>query len=217
MANQEVDHINAVDGEDHHEKPPQEKPPQEKRGRSKRRETSSDALSALNEKFSKMRDMMMELVDGLDEVKERITKVDRTIRDDFSLVMNGAIGPLQMKDEALEASIEGLKLDVQEKENSHQAEIEALKVEIQELKTKLVLCKTSIANGATANNALTVHTAPRIEVPKPKEFTGERSAMEVDNFLWSMERYFDAAGIHDDVTKVLNATLFFADNAILWW
>ena len=66
-----------------------------------------------------MRATMMELVDGLDDVKDRIAEVDRTLRDDFSLVMNGAIGPLQMKDEALEASIEALKLNLQENDMSH--------------------------------------------------------------------------------------------------
>ena len=207
MANPEVDPAHIVEAEN-----PQEIVPRERRGRSRRREESAEAMAALNEKFSKMRATMMELVDGLDDVKDRIAEVDRTLRDDFSLVMNGAIGPLQMKDEALEASIEALKLDVQENDISHQAEIEALKMEIQGLKTELVLCKTSIANGAA-----TTQNAPRIDVPRPKDFKGERSAIEVDNFVWSMEQYFLAMGINDTAAQVRVASLYLADNGMLWW
>ncbi|XP_048133993.1 12-oxophytodienoate reductase 3-like [Rhodamnia argentea] len=134
-----------------------------------------------------MKRAMQELLDGLEDAKDRITNMNDKIHEDFAIGLNAAIGPLQMKDEALEASIEALKLDVQEKDNTHQAEIEAPKVEIQELKTKLVLCKNSIANGATANDAYTVQAAPRIEVLKPKDFkelamTGLFSAYKMGKF-----------------------------------
>lgn len=118
--------------------------------------------------------------------------------------------PLHMKDEALEASMDALKIEVQEKDSFHQAEIDALKVEAQQLKTELVLCKTNIANGA-----ITIRAAPKLEVPKPKEFKGDRSAIEVDNFIWSIERYFDIVGIQDEMAKVRNASMFLSDNAIL--
>lgn len=58
-----------------------------------------------------------------------------------------------------------------------------------------------------------VQMAPKLEVPKPKEFKGEWSAMEVDSFLWSMEQYFEAIGIQDETAKVRNASMFLSDNA----
>ncbi|RVX13084.1 hypothetical protein CK203_017991 [Vitis vinifera] len=39
---------------------------------------------------------------------------------------------------------------------------------------------------------LMTHKAPRVEVPKPHMFNGKRDAKELDNFLWHMERYFEA-------------------------
>ena len=31
-----------------------------------------------------------------------------------------------------------------------------------------------------------------VEVPKPQVFDGKKDAKELDNFLWQMERYFEA-------------------------
>ena len=38
----------------------------------------------------------------------------------------------------------------------------------------------------------------RVDVPKPKPFTGSRSAKDVDNFVWGMEQYFRVAGTTED-------------------
>ena len=45
-----------------------------------------------------------------------------------------------------------------------------------------------------------------MEVPKPQRFSGKRNAKELDNFLWHMERYFEAIALIDEVTKVRTAT-----------
>ena len=59
--------------------------------------------------------------------------------------------------------------------------------------------------------------APRVEVPKPHTFSDKRDVKELDNFLWHMERYFEAITLTDEATKVRIATLYLTDNAILWW
>ncbi|RVW77209.1 hypothetical protein CK203_043339 [Vitis vinifera] len=41
----------------------------------------------------------------------------------------------------------------------------------------------------------------RVEVPKPHTFNGKRDAKEFDNFLWHMERYFEAIALTDEATK----------------
>ena len=41
-------------------------------------------------------------------------------------------------------------------------------------------------------------------------------AKELDNFLWHMERYFEAIVLTDEATKVHTATLYLIDNATLW-
>ncbi|RVW37374.1 hypothetical protein CK203_087731 [Vitis vinifera] len=39
----------------------------------------------------------------------------------------------------------------------------------------------------------------------------------LDNFLWHMERYFEAIALMDEATKVRTATLYLTNNATLWW
>ena len=184
------------------------------RGKSKKRDASSDAIAAIDEKLTRMRTAMLEFIEELDEVKRRINEGEETLRHEFTNVVNRTTAPLFDRDDFLETSIEALKLEVVElKEgNSSKTEVEALKMEVQELKTELILCKASIANGA-----LPIHAAHKLDVPKPKEFKGNRSAKEVDNFLWSMGQYFDAIGIQEDLAKVRTASMFLVDNAMLWW
>ncbi|XP_047335495.1 uncharacterized protein LOC124939022 [Impatiens glandulifera] len=57
----------------------------------------------------------------------------------------------------------------------------------------------------------------RIDVPKPTSFKGSRSAMEVDDFLWNMERYFKASNILEDHIKLQTAPFFLVNMALLWW
>ncbi|KAL6340427.1 hypothetical protein AAG906_006089 [Vitis piasezkii] len=54
--------------------------------------------------------------------------------------------------------------------------------------------------------------APRMKVPKPHMFNGKRDAKELDNFLWHMERYFEAITLTDEDTKVCITTLYLSNN-----
>ncbi|RVW71291.1 hypothetical protein CK203_060099 [Vitis vinifera] len=56
-----------------------------------------------------------------------------------------------------------------------------------------------------------------VEVPKPQGFSGKRDAKELDNFLWHMERYFEAITLTVEADKVRTATLYLTDTATLWW
>ena len=52
---------------------------------------------------------------------------------------------------------------------------------------------------------------------KPHGFSGKRDAKDLDNFLWHMERYFEAITLIDEVAKVRTATLHLTDTTTLWW
>ena len=56
-----------------------------------------------------------------------------------------------------------------------------------------------------------------MEVPKPQGFSGKRDVKELDNFLWHMERYFEAIALTDEVAKVRTATLYLTNTTTLWW
>ena len=64
---------------------------------------------------------------------------------------------------------------------------------------------------------MATHEASRVEVPKPHGFSGKRDAKELDNFLWHMERYFEAITLTGEVAKVRTATLYLIDITTLWW
>ncbi|RVW35628.1 hypothetical protein CK203_106306 [Vitis vinifera] len=64
---------------------------------------------------------------------------------------------------------------------------------------------------------MATHEASRVEVPKPHRFSGNRDAKELDNFLWHMERYFEAITLMDETAKVRTATLYLIDTTTLWW
>ncbi|TXG70108.1 hypothetical protein EZV62_005043 [Acer yangbiense] len=51
----------------------------------------------------------------------------------------------------------------------------------------------------------------------PSTYNGTRNAIEVMNFLFSLEQYFEAKGARDDATKIANAPTFLRDAAQLWW
>jgi hypothetical protein len=56
-----------------------------------------------------------------------------------------------------------------------------------------------------------------METPKPKAFTGARNAREIDNFLYQMERFFDATFQLDDQSKLRTIPLYLGDIPTLWW
>ncbi|KAG8371592.1 hypothetical protein BUALT_Bualt13G0104000 [Buddleja alternifolia] len=56
----------------------------------------------------------------------------------------------------------------------------------------------------------------KLRVLDPKSFGGERSAKELENFLWDMETYFQVARV-SDAEKVSMASMFLIGDAKLWW
>ncbi|RVW46211.1 hypothetical protein CK203_086687 [Vitis vinifera] len=67
----------------------------------------------------------------------------------------------------------------------------------QEVRQKLAIYKTTMLAWVMAT-----HEAPRVEVPKPHTFSSKRDSKELDNFLWHMEKYFEAIALIDEATKL---------------
>lgn len=77
---------------------------------------------------------------------------------------------------------------------------------------ELTTCHAAMAKGL-----LNMQPNPRHDVPKPMQFKGERSAKDVDNFLWGVEQYFISMGIVDDAKKISTGSAYLIEDALLWW
>ena len=75
----------------------------------------------------------------------------------------------------------------------------------------------AIYKTAMSARVMATNEAARVEVPKPHMFSGKRDAKELVNFLWHMERYFEAIALMDEATKVHTTTIYLTNNATIWW
>ena len=99
---------------------------------------------------------------------------------------------------------------------SMESRIEALATRM-ESRDQEVRQELAIYKAAVSARVMATQEASRVEVPKPHRFSGKRDAKELDNFLWHMERYFEAIALTDEAAKVRTATLYLTDTATLWW
>ena len=57
---------------------------------------------------------------------------------------------------------------------------------------------------------------PKVRVPEPKIFNGNRNMKELENFLWDMEQFFRVAHVLDG-EKVSITSMYLIGDAKLWW
>ena len=60
------------------------------------------------------------------------------------------------------------------------------------------------------------NAGPKVQAPKPKSFSGNCNARELENFLWDMEQFFKAARVLDS-EKVSITSMYLMGDAKLWW
>ena len=87
--------------------------------------------------------------------------------------------------------------------------LDKLQAEVDKLRKELSKRASDGASGM-------VRPSPR-NVPPPKEFDGKRDAMEFEDFLWRIEKYFKATHMEDEEDKIKTATSYLTGNAIIWW
>ncbi|RVX23301.1 hypothetical protein CK203_000915 [Vitis vinifera] len=94
-------------------------------------------------------------------------------------------------EQGMEKGLEDLREQIQDLRRGVESRMEALAARMdardQEIRQELAIYKTAVSARVMAT-----HEAPRVEMPKPHTFSGKRDAKELDNFLWHMERYFEA-------------------------
>ena len=175
------------------------------KGREKK-DKSRDPMASLEGRVTRLEVAMADTKEGVDMMEQSMEKAVEDLKvqiQDLQEGMQGSPVPVVSHEEFTRV------LDMLA---SLESRVEVLTKHEEELRQEMAIYKTTLSARVMA-----AHEAPRVEVPKPHTFSGQRDAKELDNYLWHMERYFEAIGLKDEATKVRTATLYLIDNATLWW
>lgn len=104
----------------------------------------------------------------------------------------------EVKDVAKDLVIDSLKAKL----DQMTASMTSLSSKVEELSVGLTLVQRAMANGNSKTQVSQTRSPSKLQIPKPKAYDGKRDAQEIDEFVWRLERYFEAMEINDDLTKV---------------
>lgn len=188
---------------------------QARRGRPRVR--TRDEQSALEARVTRVEEISVEMAGRVETAEEIIERLDATVvelREDLDSARN----ELREKDAMLERvqAMESRMTEQQDLILRQEGLITALSSQVMKLEGELNVQRAALT-GTMAGGLPAAQPTAKVEIPKPKAFAGSRNAKEIDNFVWSMESYFEAAGIRDNAGKLRTIPLFLHDVAILWW
>ncbi|RVW19633.1 hypothetical protein CK203_112385, partial [Vitis vinifera] len=131
--------------------------------------------------------------DTLANMETRLAKVELAMADTWEWV--------DLIEQGMKKGLEDLREQIQDlREGVLGSQVQPVSHEIlcpSKERQELAIYKVVVSAWVMAT-----HEASRVEVPKPHGFSGKRDAKELDNFLWHMERYFEAIALTDEATKV---------------
>ncbi|KAL5808962.1 hypothetical protein ACOSQ3_029653 [Xanthoceras sorbifolium] len=171
-----------------------------------RKDKSRDAASILESRLARIELAIADSRERLDVLEQC---VERDIGD-LKERIEDLRGDMQFGSTSGREAQEGNEIFQTRLENTVMGKLAEFETLLEDMRDDWALCKRAVSGGAFQG-------APKKEIPKPKEFDGKRDAKEVDNFIWHMERYFEAVKITDDREQIRTATLYLADTATLWW
>jgi hypothetical protein len=87
---------------------------------------------------------------------------------------------------------------------------------LDKLQAEVDKLRKELSKRASDGTSGMVRPPPR-NVPPPKEFDRKRDAMEFEDFLWRIEKYFKATHMEDEEDKIETATSYLTGNAAIWW
>ncbi|XP_070671984.1 uncharacterized protein [Malus domestica] len=191
---------------------------------------------------AKSKPKLKDLQASMETMEERLEKVERTIlefdtrldedvvdKEEIQTMVDNGKDKLRglvegLRDEllgALNTMADKMRREVQVHLDNIEARFVALQEEIKdtrELKGDVAFCKEAVVKqfvqGPREIKAL---DSKVIDSFKPKSYNGKREAKELDTFVWNVERYFKYLKLEDDESKISTATMFLADNALMWW
>ncbi|WKA00569.1 hypothetical protein VitviT2T_018910 [Vitis vinifera] len=183
------------------------------RGRG-RKDKSRDAVANMEARLAKVELAMADTREGLDLIEQGMEKGLEDLREQIQDLREGVlVSQVQPVSHEEFVSFQGKVLSMLA---SMESRIEALATRM-ESRDQEVRQELAIYKAAVSARVIATQEASKVEVPKPHRFSGNQDAKELDNFLWHMERYFEAIALTDEAAKVRTATLYLTDTATLWW
>ncbi|RVW26370.1 hypothetical protein CK203_116919 [Vitis vinifera] len=167
-------------------------------GRGKK-DKSRDAVANMEARLAKVELAMADTREGLDLIEQGMEKgledLREQIQDLRERVLISQVRPVSHEEFV---SFQGKVLSMLA---SMESRIETLATRM-ESRDQEVRQGLAIYKAAVSARVMATQEASRVEVPKPHRFSGNRDAKELDNFLWHMERYFEAIALTDEAAKV---------------
>ncbi|CAN6684103.1 unnamed protein product [Malus baccata var. baccata] len=191
---------------------------------------------------AKSKPKLKDLQASMETMEERLEKVERTIlefdtrldedvvdKEEIQTMVDNGKDELRglvegLRDEllgALNTMADKMRKEVQVHLDNIEARFVALQEEIKdtrELKGDVAFCKEAVVKQfVQGSREIKALDSKVIDSFKPKSYNGKREAKELDTFVWNVERYFKYLKLEDDESKISTATMFLADNALMWW
>jgi len=141
------------------------------------REKSRDVMVMLEALLTKMELTVADKLEAYDERIEKLESMGDELQEEMQLALNSIVDMLQQGD-----------ISLREENAILWNHVEVLLKELVELKERI-----DQHDVALATRGMVSHPFIAKDVPKSKPYKGSRNAWEIDNFLWSMEVYFNAA------------------------
>ncbi|KAJ9702781.1 hypothetical protein PVL29_004490 [Vitis rotundifolia] len=183
------------------------------RGRG-RKDKSRDAMANMEARLAKVELAMADTREGVDLIEQGMERGLEDLREQIQDLREGMLSsqvqPVSHEEfMSFQDKVMSMFASVESRMEALAARMEARD---QEIRQELAIYKAAVSAQVMATQG-----ASRVEVPKPQGFSGKRDAKELDNFLWHMERYFEAIALIDEAAKVRTATLYLTDTTTLWW
>ena len=93
-----------------------------------------------------------------------------------------------------------------------QSKLDELRRIMESLQADVVILKKLVLQGYPSSN---IDAGPKVRVPNPNNFSGNRNAKELENFLWDMEQFFKAARVLE-AEKVSITRMYLMGDRKLW-
>ncbi|RVW75829.1 hypothetical protein CK203_055119 [Vitis vinifera] len=167
------------------------------RGRGKK-DKSRDAVANMEARLAKVELAMADTREGLDLIEQGMEKgledLREQIQDLRERVLVSQVQPVSHEEfVSFQGKVMSMFASV---ESRMEALATRMETRDQEIRQELAIYKAAVSARVMATQG-----ASRVEVPKPPGFSGNRDAKELDNFLWHMERYFEAIALTDEAAK----------------